>query len=250
MITVAGVVIIGGSGTSGPAIPDPTGAPDGQVVTTASGALVLATPAGGGLPAVVAVDLSDDTGWTPTVGAGATAVVDETAEEIVCTVPSGGGPPNLYAIQSRAVAPGDALWVDLRVRIRGWDDGGSPRTNDIGDVMLITGAVFAGARVLGSGTVLARTDAGAGTPVAVSGILGGQGWLRVVLLGSTVAVYAGVGTGGAQPGTWTPIGSARLSAAVTPPLTTLRVDAERASAGGAPLVVTWGDISMRAGGAT
>ena len=42
MISVGGVVIIGGSGTSGPAIPDPTGAPDGQVVTTASGAYGLA----------------------------------------------------------------------------------------------------------------------------------------------------------------------------------------------------------------
>lgn len=225
---------------------------DGQVlVWDATGGLwVPETAAGGDVPDVVAVDLSSGTGWTQSAGPGASAMVDTGAESIVCTVPSGGGPPNLYALQSRAVAPGDALWVDLRVRIRGWDDGGSPRTNDIGDVMLITGAVFAGARVRGDGTVLARTDAGAGTPVAVSGILGGQGWLRVVLLGSTVVIYAGVGTGGAQPTTWTPIGSARLSAAVNPPLTTLRVDAERTSAGGAPLVVTWGDISMRAGGAT
>ena len=42
MITVGGVVIIGGSGTSGPAIPDPTGAPDGQVPTTTGGAYGLA----------------------------------------------------------------------------------------------------------------------------------------------------------------------------------------------------------------
>lgn len=42
MITVAGVVIIGCSGTSGPAIPDPTGAPDGQVPTTTGGAYGLA----------------------------------------------------------------------------------------------------------------------------------------------------------------------------------------------------------------
>ena len=33
---------------AGVELPDPTGAPDGQVVTTASGALVLATPSGGG----------------------------------------------------------------------------------------------------------------------------------------------------------------------------------------------------------
>jgi len=61
VITVAGVVIIGGSGTSGPAIPDPTGAPDGQVVTTASGAYVLAAPPIHLLAGVVTTVLGADT---------------------------------------------------------------------------------------------------------------------------------------------------------------------------------------------
>lgn len=240
-----GDLIVGG--VAGAPTRQPVGS-NGDVLTIAGGSPTWAPPASSG-PSVVAVDLSSGTGWTQLAGPGASAVVDTGAESIVCTVPSGGGPPHLYAVLSRAT-PGDALWVDVRARIRGWTDGGSPRAADIGDVMLITGGVFAGARVLGDGTVLARTDAGAGTAVAVAGILGGQGWVRVVLLGTSAVVYAGVGSGGAQPTTWTPVGSARLSAAVNPPLATLRVDAERTSAGGAPLVVTWGDISMRAGGVT
>ena len=234
---------------AGVELPDPTGAPDGQVVTTAGGALVLATPSGGDIPAVVAVDLSSGTGWTQSAGPGASAVVDTGAESIVCTVPSGGGPPDLYALQARTT-PGDALWVDVRARIRGWTDGATPSVNDLADMLLITGGVFVGARVTGTGTVLARSDAGNGAAVAVAGILGGQGWLRVALLGSSAVVYAGVGSGGAQPTTWTPIGSARLSAALNVPLSTLRLGVERAAAGPAALVVTWGDISMRAGGAT
>ena len=232
--TPGGVQHIPPQASAGPTVPDPTGAPDGRVVTTASGALVLATPAGGAAvssatpqPVGVAsagvsadasradhvhapsartlISLASATGWTyDTLGSGSAAVVDTVGETVDLTV----GASGTYARAGRAVPWTGTLAPSFRARLAATDASTDAQELGVFFSSALTGAVFVGAVVFGDATVRAVSSAAfsAASDVSVPGILGGEGWVRVDLYGATVAVYAGVGVAGAEPTSWTAVG--------------------------------------------
>jgi hypothetical protein len=109
------------AGTSGPAIPDPTGAPDGQVVTTASGAYVLAAPT----QAYTDTPLStaSPSGWTLRDGDGTAAITGGVAR---LTLGLGVVPGPWSDVPAAAQAHGrDAYNVDVRVRVAAVTGGNS-----------------------------------------------------------------------------------------------------------------------------
>lgn len=125
-----------------PPLPDPTGAPDGQVPTTASGAYVLATPAGGPsrvplLTATVSTVLGADTvaGYGYVDPTGLASLTLEAIGQVVSGVT---GTLDLYDLTAAAVVatltwtetvatrktasvtvPGTARLYELRVRKSG-----------------------------------------------------------------------------------------------------------------------------------
>lgn len=260
-----------GPAGSGPTVPDPTGAPDGQVPTTTGGAYWLAAPAGGPAlssatpqpigtatagvsedaaradhvhaPApVTVVDLSDATGWTASAGTGASASIDTVSEQIELAVPAGLALGQRFALAYHdGYADGVAACVTLRLRAVTLDAGSS----DYVQLLLIdtAGTVYLEVRVDGAEAVSARSSAGTGGGVTVASILDGQGWLRLAQVGGTALVYAGVGSGGAQPTSWTPVGSI-ASGTVTPRLVRLRVGVSRDAAGTGAASAEVGDVTV------
>jgi hypothetical protein len=105
----------------------------------------------------------------------------------------------------------------------------------------VTGATFVGAVVFGDGDVRAVSSAAFSTAadVAVAGILAGQGWVRVDFYGGGIAVYAGVGTGGAEPTAWTPVGWVEPPVVARVPWQNLRFQINASSA----RTASWGSIT-------
>lgn len=197
-------------------------------------------PAG---PTRTDVDLSSATGWTTAAGTGGpTAAVDTASEQIELSVPAGVALGQRFALAYHGgYLDGTAMDVQLRIRAATLD----ASVQDYVQLLLIdiTSAVFLQARVDGTGRVTAQSSSGAGAGVTVAGILGGQGWLRLVQLGGTCIVYAGVGSGGAPPTTWTACGAVG-SATVTPLLVRLRVGIQRDAAGTGTASADVGDITV------
>jgi len=189
------------------------------------------------------VALDSATGWTAMAGTGGpTATIDTVSEQIELSIPAGAALGQRFAL---AYHDGylDGSSSDVRLRLRAVSLDAS--ANDYVQLLLINtaGTVYLEARVDGNGLVSPRSPSGAGAGVTVASILGGQGWLRIVQVGGTGIVYAGVGSGGAPPTTWTACGAVG-SAAVTPLLVRLRVGIQRDAAGTGTASADVGDITV------
>ena len=224
MISVGGVVIIGGSGTSGPTVPDPTGAPDGQVVKTAGGAYVLAAPAGGAPGAVVAEDMTG-TGWTTTPIVGTAVTATWASGKLSLSIPSGSVD---FSAVTRDVTPLDARatqWdVAVRVQVTA-GDGTTPQGqlflewqesagNCFRVVLISNRSILCGSEVGAS-----YVDHGLAYGLSSGETTGGQLWLRLTRLeDGRIAAWWGVGVAGALPTAWTRthlVDRAALTAAVS-----------------------------------
>jgi hypothetical protein len=170
----------------------------GRSLVTAADAAVAASVV---LP-LVAVSLATDTGWS-FLGSGSPSAASVGGGSLSITSEGGAGH---YA--RACVAAVDGLSVEHVVRLT---TATSTVTGQAIGILLATSTAatsFVGALVRGDEIVYVHDTAGATSGVAVSGILGGQGWVRLVVRGGDVDVYAGVGTGGALPTSWTPCGYA------------------------------------------
>lgn len=204
MISVGGVVVIGGGGSGGPAIPDPTGAPDGQVVTTSGGAYGLAASG----PTRTDLDLSSATGWTVAAGTGTATINtgDETADL--------SGPAGTEFIGNNAPGVSQPLGVaeewEVRGRLVDLSGGQSGGARALLEVASIasgeTGVSAVSAWVSPSGQIELLTAVGSGFSsrgnVSASLPLGGTGWLRIRRRDGVVSVYHGTGVGTAPPTVW------------------------------------------------
>ncbi len=223
MITVAGVVIIGGSGTSGPAIPDPTGAPDGQVVKTTGGAYGLAAPAG--VPGAVVAEDMTGTGWTTTPIVGTAVTATWASGKLSLSIPSGSSD---FSAVTRDVTPLDARatqWdVAARVQVTA-GDGTTPQGqlflewhesagNCFRVVLISDRSILCGSEVGAS-----YVDHGLAYGLSSGETTGGQLWLRLTRLeDGRIAAWWGVGVAGALPTAWTRthlVDRAALTAAVS-----------------------------------
>lgn len=191
------------------------------------------------------VSLASASGWTATLGTGASGSVNTSTQQLDFSVPSGGAPPDLYSLLTRST-PVDSVAVDVRCHIASWDDGSTPSANDFVEMLLINATPeFFGVRITGTETVIARRTTTGFSPVSATGILGGEGWLRLLVVGTTATTYFGIGASGASPTSWTPIYSMRLASDNSLPLSTLRFSAERAAAGTNTLLVSVDGISVQ-----
>lgn len=229
----------GGGSSLSDSTPQPLGVAAAGVSTSASRAdHVHALPS-------TAVNLSVSTGWTSSLsGAGSAAAVDTTDQQIELSVPGslgGFGSATLY--RDDTLLDGNADEVRCRIRSAALDN----NTNDLISMIFITASDTnpVTLRVRGDSTVLA-IDPSAGTAVTVTNILGGQGWLRLVRRGTESVMYAGVGSAGAPPTTWTPIGTSRSTSTTLPPIRRLRFDLVRLVSGTVAAHAHIGDISLRA----
>ena len=95
-------------------------------------------------------------------------------------------------------------------------------------------------------TIGANASFGAGAP-GRSNLAGGQFWARLVIFGGTVYAYYGVGSAGAEPTSWTLIGSSANVSNVTPASIGALTFAVDAGGGGSPTAITveWDSISAR-----
>lgn len=238
-----------GEGGGGPSLSSATPQPLG---VAAAGSTGEASDAGhvhplpaGLIPVAVAVDLSSATGWTALAGVGgATSTIDTAAEQIELVVPAGLALGERYAL-AYSDSYLDGAGMDVRMRLRAATLDAS--ANDYFQLLLIdTGSVFLEARVDGNALVSARASGGAATAgVTVASILGGQGWLRLRQWGGVCIVYAGVGTGGAEPTSWTTVGCVQLTASTLAALVRLRIGITRDAAGTGTASADVGDISYR-----
>ena len=78
----------------------------------------------------------------------------------------------------------------------------------------------------------------------VASIRGGQGWLRLDCAGRTIVAYAGVGSGGAEPTSWTIISSVAITA-TDPMPRRFFFSAHDSSASPAP-TITWDSVRLQA----
>lgn len=216
---------------------------EGSLLTTVAGIPVWQAPVT--VSDRTQVSLASGSGWTATLGTGASGSVNTSTEQLDFSVPSGGAPPNLYSLLTRTT-PVDSVAVDVRCRVASWDDGSTHSANDFVEMLLINATPeFFGVRITGTETVIARRTTTNFSPVSATGILGGNGWLRLLVVGTTATTYFGIGTGGASPTSWTPVYSMRLASDNSLPLSTLRFSTERAVAGTNTLLVSIDGISVQ-----
>jgi photosystem II stability/assembly factor-like uncharacterized protein len=205
----------------------------GQVLTVVGGVPAWAAAAG---PSGATIDLSSSAGWTTDVLGSGSAAVDTVDETVDITT----GASGIYARAGRAV-PWTTLQVSVRARLV------STNADAIGHELgmffsdTVTGATFVGVVVFGSGVVRAVSSAAFSTAadVTVAGILAGQGWVRVDFYGGGIAVYAGVGTGGAEPTAWTPVGWVEPPVVARVPWQNIRFQINA----GAARTASWGSIT-------
>lgn len=228
-------------------IPDPTGAPDGQVVTTTGGAYGLAAPAGG---VDTSLQAAPDTGWTAagdgtaSITSGVATITVTSAQtsgvlrraQVVCspylpaveviaratvtTAPTGGTP---YA----GVGCVNADIPANHSTVRGWLVQASDATNQIG---------------------LFRNEYGSwvglGTIVPPATLASGNLWLRLVY--SALGVSAFAGSGATIPSSWSLIASAAASVAISGPGTVSQIVVYAGRSGGSgDLVCDIEDIQWR-----
>jgi hypothetical protein len=208
--------ILGGGGASLPDDPAAVlldaGAPGTLVALNGSGVGVAMTFAEAleTLYEAVPVDLTDDTGWTARGGAGSgTATINTGSERIDLSCSSGAG----EAFASIGREPwSTAATIDIRARLALFTasaDADHYALTHVADAL--AQAVYAGVNIKGNNTAMLESSTGNGSPISVASLTGGQGWARIVVRGTLFRCYVGVGSGGAQPTSWTDLGSTTIT---------------------------------------
>lgn len=197
------------------------------------------------LTPATAVSLASSSGWTARGGAGSGTA----------TVNTGAGKLDLSCVAGSSevfAAIGHAPWsaepvVDLRARLSAWSGDASTAhyaLMQVADALAAT--VSLGVQVFGDSTVkaIAYYSGGShnGAAVSVPSILGGQGWVRLVLRGGTARCYAGVGSGGAEPTSWTDLGEVAAPVPVAP---WALVVAQAGRASGGNVSASWTSLRYR-----
>lgn len=217
--TPAGVQHIPPQASAGPTVPDPTGAPDGQVVTTASGALVLATPSGG---TDLAWQALPDTGWTAATWEASASITAGVATITVTGSSNGFGGRLRRSPFGDAVPMGlpEAPRFELRARIIETATPGNDHANGI----VWTGGAFGAERgyrvMLTPNDVFMQRATSAGS-WSTQGFAGGSlsatngtTWLSLVVTPLGVIGRYGTGAGTAPPTTWSTITTVAADAAL------------------------------------
>jgi len=93
--------------------------------------------------------------------------------------------------------------------------------------------------------VFARIASSGGTigSAAVTGIRGGQGWIRLDVQGRSITAYGGIGAAGAEPTTWTILSSVAMTSTDRQPQRVLL--AAHASSSGSPMTVVWDSVRLQ-----
>ena len=195
---------------------------------------------GGGDVQSVAVSLASSAGWTARTGAfSGSASVNTTAQQIElgCTVAG----PQVFASIGRA-PPSSAPIVDYRARLSSLVSGGG--ASDLASLQVadaLAQTVLIGVEIAANNTARTITASAAGAAVSIASVAGGQGWARMVLSGSLARCYAGVGSGGSEPTSWTDLGTVTLASGHSAPWVYLLFQANRGTA--TNLTATWTSIS-------
>lgn len=224
-------------------LPDPTGAPDGQVVTTTGGAYGLAVPTV--QSAITTPSLASAVGWTATDNGGTAAVntVDSRAE---LSVPAGGALiSNLPQIIRATGIIGD--W-ELRARLVAYTGGSAPRAA-IGMWSAADGSgggidVWVGAS--GDVELLTRVSGGlTGRGIAYPSLpLAGTGWVRIRYRDGRITVFAGAGVGSAAPTAWFQTHDYAWTGVAVPALDFVTMYALMFGGSGTPFVSQWDSIRL------
>ena len=186
------------------------------------------------------VSLASATGWTARTGAfSGSASVNTTSQQIElgCTVAG----PQVFASIGRA-PPSSAPIIEYRARLSSLVSGGG--ASDLASLQVadaLAQTTLVGVEILADNTARTITASAAGTAVAVASVAGGQGWARMVLSGSLARCYAGVGSGGSQPTSWTDLGTVTLASGHLAPWLFLLFQANRGTS--TDLTATWTSIS-------
>ena len=210
-----------------------TGVPESL---TGAQAQAILTPAVTGL-------LASATGWDARVGVGAgTASVNTGSQRIDLSCLASG--VELFA------SIGHAPWsteptVDYRARLSLFTadaDTSHYALACIGDALAQT--VFFGVQVFGDDTAAAVSYYSAaphdGAARSVAGITAGQGWVRFVISGNLATCYAGVGSAGEQPASWTALGVVSVPTPVAP---WVYVIFQAGRSAGSDIVARWESIA-------
>ena len=197
-------------------IPDPDGAPDGQVVTTAGGVYVLAAPASG---IDTSLQAAPDTGWTAagdgtaSITAGvATLTVTAAQNTALLAIANPISSPLLPAIEvsarvTRTTTPGGSPLQRLGIGI-----GNALRT----DVPATARGLLAEVDPAATASFIANS-AGSwtslGTAALPATVDSGNLWLRLVYSAGGVSAF--VGSGATRPSAWTLIAAAAPQHAIS-----------------------------------
>jgi hypothetical protein len=227
-------------------IPDPTGAPDGQVVTTASGALVLATPSG----IDTSLQAAPDTGWTA-AGDGTASITSGVATITVTSAQTSGVlrraqvvcSPQLPAIEliarvtvTTAPVSGDYY---VGIGVINTDIPASAATVRGLLVQADSAGTIAGLYTNSSGSWYSQGSAS--LPAAIGS---GNLWLRLVYSAGGVAAF--VGSGATIPSTWTLLAAVAPVHAISGPGTVSQITVYAGRSGGSgDLVCDIEDIQWR-----
>ena len=238
-----------------PPLPDPSLAPDGQTLSTLSGAYVLGTPGGG-------IDTSwqvlPDTGWTASLNSGTAGISGGTV-----TINVTGSYGNQGACLSRspfadAVPMGVSYAPNFEFRARMQETAGVNARSE--GISWSSGAFTAqvGYRIAlddNNQAIFQRATAAAGnngwTQIAASsgGVSSAPGllWFLLQVTPLGVAAYYGFGVGVAPPATWTFIGvdAANVNLYLNGGLQTVSVFAGRRANDSNPYTVLFNGMAVR-----
>ena len=243
---VAGVIgtLIGGTAGAaaigdGAGGVDPTADPVSALLasTTAAGMRAALFPS-------TAISLASATGWNTTTAGGTTSTIDTGSERAVLTVASGTATFTLASV-ARTTLPALGRW-SLQARIAAWTGVAATDTEQMLVRMTDSGGTLSDLWIYGTEAV--SLTAGATVPggaVTVTGLLAGQGWVRATIDGSQITYACGVGSGGAEPTSWTTVGSRSTAAAIMHPYISWSVLIRRTVSQVTDLVAELGTVSYR-----
>lgn len=201
--TPGGVQHIPPQASTGPAVPDPTGAPDGQVPTTTGGAYGLAAPAGG---IDTSLRAAPDTGWTA-AGNGTASIASGVATFVNTPFTTSARLHRPNPVSSPYCPMVEALCRCTLVTANGAINQGIGVTNAAftrGVIVVIDGSNYqVWYSVSGSWVFVAETASG-----GTANWLAGTVWLRIVVTDAYAHCYYAVGP--TTPTSWTRIASVRL----------------------------------------
>ena len=181
---------------------------DGTDVTTRTAAQVLVSL----FPPTVA-DLTSSSGWTTRNGEGSsgTSSVNTGTQSLDLACTSAGS--QVYTTIGRAPWAAPPTF-DVRARISAFSSALSGDSVQMFVCDALAASITLGAQVNGNDTCTAFSSSGnPATTVTVAGAGDGQGWFRIVVkCGLNATAYVGIGSGGAEPTSWTNVGSVQLAA--------------------------------------